>query len=111
MLSQTGALCLSPPLILLPLPLPLPLLFPGAEGMVFAPGGDFSWISQAKVVSMELHDYFSGYFGLGEVRAPHACVRCHNWKATACQTILYDSAKHTRHSESCLHLALLLLAV
>ncbi|KAL4855450.1 hypothetical protein ACK3TF_003986 [Chlorella vulgaris] len=38
----------------------------GAEGMVFASGGDFSWISQAKVVSMELHDYFSGYFGLGE---------------------------------------------
>ncbi|KAL4857493.1 Glycosyltransferase family protein 64 protein C5 [Chlorella vulgaris] len=38
----------------------------GAEGMVFAPGGDFSWISEAKVVSMEIHDYFGSYFGLEE---------------------------------------------
>lgn len=42
----------------------------GAEGMVFAPGGDFSWISEAKVVSMEIHDYFGSYFGLEQVRGP-----------------------------------------
>ncbi|KAI7839152.1 hypothetical protein COHA_007155 [Chlorella ohadii] len=41
----------------------------GAEGQVFAPGRDVSWIKQARAVSLELHDFFSGYFGLrrGEI--------------------------------------------
>lgn len=39
----------------------------GAEGMVFAPGGDFDWIKQARAVTLEVHDFFAGYFGLTEV--------------------------------------------
>ena len=38
----------------------------GAEGQVFAPGEDISWIDTAYAVSLELHDFFHGYFGLGE---------------------------------------------
>lgn len=36
----------------------------GAEGMVFEPGNDFSWIGKARAVSLEIHDYFAGYFDL-----------------------------------------------
>lgn len=36
----------------------------GAEGQVFDPSSDFSWIDSAKVISLEVHDYFAGYFGL-----------------------------------------------
>lgn len=44
----------------------------GAEGQVFAPNADVSWVPHAKVISLEVHDYFAGYFGL-EVR----CFFCH----------------------------------
>lgn len=30
----------------------------GAEGMVFMPGADMSWIQQARLVSLEVHDFF-----------------------------------------------------
>ena len=36
----------------------------GAEGMVFSPKADVSWIKTASVVSLEIHDYFGGYYGL-----------------------------------------------
>lgn len=36
----------------------------GAEGQVFAPNADVSWIEDAQVISLEVHDYFAGYFGL-----------------------------------------------
>ena len=36
----------------------------GAEGMVFAPRADTSWIGDAAVISLEVHDYFGAYFGL-----------------------------------------------
>jgi FkbM family methyltransferase len=38
----------------------------GAEGQVFAPGADISWIDKASVISLEIHDFFHGYFNLGE---------------------------------------------
>ena len=38
----------------------------GAEGQVFAPGEDISWIDTASAVSLEIHDFFHGYFDLGE---------------------------------------------
>ncbi|KAL4525663.1 hypothetical protein Ndes2526B_g09396 [Nannochloris sp. 'desiccata'] len=38
----------------------------GAEGQVFAPGADISWIDKASAVSLEIHDFFHGYFNLGE---------------------------------------------
>jgi FkbM family methyltransferase len=38
----------------------------GAEGMVMAPGEDLSWINDSKVVSLEVHDFFASYFGLGK---------------------------------------------
>lgn len=37
----------------------------GAEGMVLAPEEDVSWIDKAMVVSLEVHDFFAGYFALG----------------------------------------------
>lgn len=37
----------------------------GAEGMVFMPEADTRWIQQARLVSLEIHDYFHNYFGLG----------------------------------------------
>jgi hypothetical protein len=33
--------------------------------MVFEPSADFGWIKQARAVSLEIHDYFADYFGLG----------------------------------------------
>lgn len=39
----------------------------GAEGQVFSPDADVSWIDAAKVISLEVHDYFAGYFGLQDV--------------------------------------------
>eukprot|EP00887_Chlorella_sp_A99_P000999 scaffold5.g999.t1 len=39
----------------------------GAEGMVFAPGADMSWVDDVKVGVMEVHDRFAGYFGLRAV--------------------------------------------
>eukprot|EP00887_Chlorella_sp_A99_P001000 scaffold5.g1000.t1 len=39
----------------------------GAEGMVFAPGTDLSWVDDVKVGVMEVHDWFAGYFGLRAV--------------------------------------------
>lgn len=33
--------------------------------MVFEPGADFGWIKHARAVSLEIHDYFADYFGLG----------------------------------------------
>jgi FkbM family methyltransferase len=36
----------------------------GAEGVVFAPGADISWINTASAVSLEIHDDFHHYFGL-----------------------------------------------
>ena len=39
----------------------------GAEGQVFDPAADVSWIDEAKVISLEVHDYFAGYFGLKDV--------------------------------------------
>ena len=30
----------------------------GAEGMVFMPEADTRWIQQARLVSLEIHDYF-----------------------------------------------------
>ncbi len=35
--------------------------------MVFAPGADLSWIKDAKVVSLEVHDFFAKTFGLEAV--------------------------------------------
>ena len=32
----------------------------GAEGMVFMPGADTRWIQKARLVSLEVHDYFHG---------------------------------------------------
>ncbi len=39
----------------------------GAEGAVFAPEADFSWLDAAQVVSLEAHDWFAGHFGLKDV--------------------------------------------
>lgn len=36
----------------------------GAEGKVFDPKADVKWIKNALAVSLELHDFFAGYFGL-----------------------------------------------
>jgi len=36
----------------------------GAEGQVFAPNANIKWVDEAKVISLEVHDYFAGYFGL-----------------------------------------------
>jgi FkbM family methyltransferase len=38
----------------------------GAEGRVFDPeaGTDVAWLPAARVISLEVHDYFAGYFGL-----------------------------------------------
>ena len=36
----------------------------GAEGRVFDPKADMSWIKDTMAVSLELHDFFAGYFGL-----------------------------------------------
>jgi Methyltransferase FkbM domain len=36
----------------------------GAEGMVFEPDADFSWIQTTKLLSLEVHDYFAPHFGL-----------------------------------------------
>lgn len=38
----------------------------GAEGMVFAPGSDNSWIQSARAVSLEIHDFFAGGWPAGE---------------------------------------------
>lgn len=38
----------------------------GAEGQVFAPGADISWINKASAISLEIHDFFHGYFNLGK---------------------------------------------
>jgi FkbM family methyltransferase len=42
----------------------------GAEGAVFGKGADTRWTAAAKVISLEVHDYFADYFGLkvGEMR-------------------------------------------
>lgn len=39
----------------------------GAEGQVYAPGSQFGWVDAAKAISLEVHDYFAGYFGLKDV--------------------------------------------
>jgi FkbM family methyltransferase len=39
----------------------------GAEGMVFAPDADVSWVKHTTMLSLEVHDYFASYFGLKEV--------------------------------------------
>jgi FkbM family methyltransferase len=39
----------------------------GAEGQVFSPNADISWVDEAKVISLEVHDYFAPYFGLQDV--------------------------------------------
>lgn len=36
----------------------------GAEGVVFEPGADFSWVSTTKLLSLEVHDWFAEHFGL-----------------------------------------------
>ncbi len=38
----------------------------GAEGVVFAPGADLSWVNAVQVVSLEVHDWFAGHFGLSD---------------------------------------------
>ena len=40
----------------------------GAEGVVFDPASaDLSWVDAARVISLEVHDYFAGHFGLKDV--------------------------------------------
>lgn len=38
----------------------------GAEGQVFAPGADLSWIDEASAVFLEVHDFFHEYFNLSK---------------------------------------------
>ena len=38
----------------------------GAEGMVFAPEADLSWMNNALLVSLEVHDFFHERYGLEE---------------------------------------------
>lgn len=39
----------------------------GAEGMVFAPGADTSWVADTDLISMEVHYGFAQYFALEAV--------------------------------------------
>jgi FkbM family methyltransferase len=39
----------------------------GAEAKVFDPSLDLSWINSAKVISLEVHDRFAGYFGMERI--------------------------------------------
>jgi FkbM family methyltransferase len=40
----------------------------GAEGVVFDPAtADLSWVDAARVISLEVHDYFAQHFGLADV--------------------------------------------
>jgi FkbM family methyltransferase len=45
----------------------------GAEGQVFDPRADVAWAAKARVLSLEVHDYFAGYFGL---KVSRACCCC-----------------------------------
>ena len=52
----------------------------GAEGVVFAPGADISWIDKADAVSLEIHDDFHGYFGLGKYEISDRIAKAFNKK-------------------------------
>ncbi|KAI7846436.1 hypothetical protein COHA_000048 [Chlorella ohadii] len=39
----------------------------GAEGRVFVPGADLSWLGGPRVVSLEIHDFFAERFGMTAV--------------------------------------------
>ncbi|EFN59141.1 hypothetical protein CHLNCDRAFT_137966 [Chlorella variabilis] len=39
----------------------------GAEGMVFGPDADTSWVKDVKLISLEVHDFFAKHFGLHAV--------------------------------------------
>jgi hypothetical protein len=43
---------------------PSPCVAAGAEGMVFDPSANTSWVRQAKLISLEAHDFFAQHFGL-----------------------------------------------
>ncbi|KAL4548212.1 hypothetical protein Ndes2526B_g07402 [Nannochloris sp. 'desiccata'] len=58
----------------------------GAEGQVFAPGADISWIDKASVVSLEIHDDFHGYFNLGETEISSRVAKAFNKRPYAIAT-------------------------
>lgn len=45
-------------------PASAPPSIPGAEGRVFVPGADLSWLGGPRVVSLEIHDFFAERFGM-----------------------------------------------
>lgn len=65
----------------------------GSEAVVLASDSDISWLGSTNVLFMEVHDFFAGYFGLGEGKEVTNIV--HNAISKTAGFVEFSDNEHT----------------